>query len=234
MENAVSDLHGCFDLFERALKKIDFSQNDTMYILGDVLDRGEEPIKLLLHIMDDPYSFKMINGNHELNFLENCKYAFSDETLIDDMLKYDNYLSNGGAITLKQFKKCNEKTQEKIVNYLKKQGLYFEIPKRSIVMTHGGISNFSVDKKLEDYSERDLTLHRYKSGECFFPNKILICGHTPTLKPDKTSAEIFVASNNEFGDFYKIDCGCVYPDHGGRLAVLRLDDMEKIYIDKGM
>lgn len=233
MEYAISDLHGCFDLLKNALNQINFSESDTMYILGDVLDRGEEPIELLLYIIDNPLSFKMINGNHELDFLKNYNYIFSEETLIDDVLKYDNYLSNGGAITLEQFKKCDDKTQEKIVSFIEKQGLYFEIPKRSIVMAHGGISKFSEDKKMDDYSERELTMHRYKNGEHFFKDKILVCGHTPTLKSDRSPAEIFVAKNNGFGDFYNIDCGCAYPDCGGRLAVLRLEDMEKIYVDKG-
>ena len=34
----MSDLHGCYDKYERMLKKISFSKDDILYILGDVVD----------------------------------------------------------------------------------------------------------------------------------------------------------------------------------------------------
>ena len=37
---AVSDLHGCYDKYRNMLEKIHFSETDTLYILGDVVDRG--------------------------------------------------------------------------------------------------------------------------------------------------------------------------------------------------
>lgn len=40
-----SDLHGCYDEFESLLKAIDLTENDQLYILGDVLDRPTLPVK---------------------------------------------------------------------------------------------------------------------------------------------------------------------------------------------
>ena len=45
---AVSDIHGCYDKFLGLLDLIKFSDHDTMYILGDMVDRGKDGIKLLL------------------------------------------------------------------------------------------------------------------------------------------------------------------------------------------
>ena len=36
----VSDIHGEDDRFHAMLQKINFSKEDTLYILGDVVDRG--------------------------------------------------------------------------------------------------------------------------------------------------------------------------------------------------
>ena len=44
---AMSDLHGCYEKYIKMLDKINFSDSDTLYILGDVVDRGDGGIKLL-------------------------------------------------------------------------------------------------------------------------------------------------------------------------------------------
>lgn len=43
----MSDLHGCFEEYKRMLEKIDFKESDTLYILGDIVDRGSQSIQIL-------------------------------------------------------------------------------------------------------------------------------------------------------------------------------------------
>ena len=50
----MSDLHGEADLFHAMLRKISFSEQDKLIILGDVIDRGPMGISLLTEIMDTP------------------------------------------------------------------------------------------------------------------------------------------------------------------------------------
>ena len=50
----ISDIHGNYDLFMELLKKIKFSGKDTLYVLGDVVDRGPHPIKVLHKLMEMP------------------------------------------------------------------------------------------------------------------------------------------------------------------------------------
>lgn len=45
---AVSDIHGCYNKYQKLLKKINFGSNDTLYILGDVINRGSDGFKILL------------------------------------------------------------------------------------------------------------------------------------------------------------------------------------------
>ena len=43
----LSDLHGQYDKFMDMLKLTKFNDNDKMYILGDIFDRGPDPLKIL-------------------------------------------------------------------------------------------------------------------------------------------------------------------------------------------
>lgn len=40
----MSDLHGCYRQYMAMLEKIGFSDEDTLYILGDTVDRGPSGI----------------------------------------------------------------------------------------------------------------------------------------------------------------------------------------------
>ena len=51
MRYIIADIHGCYNEYINLLKKINFSDNDILYILGDVVDRGPEPIKILQDMM---------------------------------------------------------------------------------------------------------------------------------------------------------------------------------------
>ena len=65
MTYAISDIHGCFDKYRAMLAEIDFSPRDVLYVLGDVIDRGPEGIKILQDMMLRPNVFPLL-GNHEL------------------------------------------------------------------------------------------------------------------------------------------------------------------------
>ena len=64
MRYIIADIHGCYNEYINLLKKINFSDNDILYILGDVVDRGPEPIKILQDMMKRSNVFLII-GNHE-------------------------------------------------------------------------------------------------------------------------------------------------------------------------
>ena len=50
MHWAVSDVHGCYEQYRKLLEKIHFSPSDTLYFLGDAVDRGPEPMKVVLDL----------------------------------------------------------------------------------------------------------------------------------------------------------------------------------------
>ena len=50
MTYVMSDLHGEYQKYLQMLELISPGNEDVIYILGDIVDRGEEPINLLLDI----------------------------------------------------------------------------------------------------------------------------------------------------------------------------------------
>ena len=77
MKYCCSDLHGCFNEFIKLLKKINFSGNDTMYVLGDNIDRGHQSIELLKYIFEHDNIVSLI-GNHEEFLLDYIDKGFND------------------------------------------------------------------------------------------------------------------------------------------------------------
>ena len=47
-----SDIHGMYDLYCRMLETVQFSDGDHLYILGDMIDRGPDGIKILQDVID--------------------------------------------------------------------------------------------------------------------------------------------------------------------------------------
>ena len=61
----ISDLHGQIVLLQLLLERIGFTENDELYILGDIMDRGPNSIDIYYFVkaMDNIH---MIKGNHEI------------------------------------------------------------------------------------------------------------------------------------------------------------------------
>ena len=65
----ISDLHCHFDLLIKLLETISFSENDILYIIGDICDRGPDSLKILFYIQDHN-NIILIKGNHEYMWQE--------------------------------------------------------------------------------------------------------------------------------------------------------------------
>ena len=71
----ISDIHGQYKSFIKMLDLIRFSKDDTLYVLGDVIDRGPDGIKILQHLMKMKNA-ELFMGNHELLMLDALKNEF--------------------------------------------------------------------------------------------------------------------------------------------------------------
>ena len=68
MDYCVSDIHGHYDLFCRLLDKVKFCGGDKLYVLGDIIDKGADSVRLARLLFAMPNAV-CIAGNHEYDFL---------------------------------------------------------------------------------------------------------------------------------------------------------------------
>lgn len=64
MTYVLSDIHGNLQRFKSIMAQINLQADDTLYVLGDVIDRYAGGIKILRQIMRMPNA-EMLIGNHE-------------------------------------------------------------------------------------------------------------------------------------------------------------------------
>ena len=222
-----SDLHGCYDEFESLLKAIDLTENDQLYILGDVLDRGPRPLDILFKMMSYPNMVGLL-GNHEytamtmFELLANKKImAFSHA----EMEIFELWLDDGGRSTIAQWLDLTEEKQIALLTYLKSWPTYreIEVNHRQFILVHAGLGHFDPQRPLSSYSIPELLFERTDYQRVYFPTRFLVTGHTPTQTLNPNFKPVIFKENRHFA----IDCGVVF---GGRLACLCLDDLHEYYI----
>lgn len=230
----ISDIHGNYNAYMDMLKKIQFDDDDILYILGDILDRGPNPIQVILDVMKRP-NVKVLAGNHCVMALECLSFLLKEitqESLADldrEMFgKLLNWRQNGASTTIKEFLKYDRSIQQEILTFISELDVYdeIEVAGKIFILVHAGLGNFSPEKQLWEYELNELVWDRPDYEKMYFSDKYVISGHTPTL---------VIKSNPKPGYIYQanhhivIDCGSSFP--GGRLACLRLDDMKEFYVE---
>jgi len=226
----MSDIHGNYKKYRQAIEQIGLGDDDTLYVLGDVVDRGEGSCRILLD-MSCNYNIVPLLGNHEfmaMSILSKLNEEITEDTLegfdqefITGML---SWLANGGDRTLNEFKKLSPEDRQAVLEYLEEFGLYEEVMVngRDFILVHAGLDNFSKDRSLDDYRLDELIWAKTDYGRVYYEDKTLITGHTPVQLISDGKTDRIIKMNNHIA----IDCGCSY---GGRLAVLCLDTMEEMY-----
>ncbi|MBO5454815.1 MAG: metallophosphoesterase [Clostridia bacterium] len=228
----MSDLHGCFDKYQAMLEKIRFGKDDLMYILGDIVDRGEDGIKILLDMIKRP-NIVPILGNHEYmayTVLEKMNVEITQDNYDNhldtvSLRNYDNWMFNGGETTLNGFLSLNKASRKRILEYFEEFSLYeeLEVNNNSFVLVHGGLVNFDENKPLSEYELYDLVWGRCDYARTYFKDKYLITGHTPTALIDEKCRGKIYKENNHIA----IDCGVVF---NIALGCICLDTMEEFYV----
>lgn len=226
----MSDIHGEYEKFLSLLNVINFTDDDILYILGDVLDRGPEPIKLLKDLSFRSNVFCLL-GNHEMmaiDVLETLLVEIKEENCDSHIntlaiRKLLEYQSNGGDVTLKQFKELPYEERFDLLDYLKEFELYdiVDVAGKTFILSHTG--NIDLSKNIEEHTAEELTFIRAENNPQSYneSDTFILGGHTPTLAITG-KAQIF-----KEGNYINLDCGATF---GGKLACLCLDDFEEFYV----
>lgn len=76
MNYIVSDIHGEYGLFCRLMDKVGFSGGDRLFVLGDILGKGADELRLARLIFSMPEA-TVIAGNHEYDFIKHYRALVS-------------------------------------------------------------------------------------------------------------------------------------------------------------
>ena len=177
----ISDIHGEYERFMELLEEIELKDTDTLYVLGDVLDRGEHPIKVILKLMEMPNAFCIV-GNHEVMALECLRFLCQEITdlaieevdaeLLDNLVLWKY---NGGDATIREFRALDSEMREEVLNFLEDFSLYEELQWRKTVSAGAWrLGGFTPEKRIEEYSLHDLVWARPDYQKEYFADTNLV------------------------------------------------------------
>lgn len=213
---AISNIHGNNFGFQKILKKAKFTKQDTLVILGDVVDFGNDSKSVFDTIfLLKEHGFKVIciRGDHEQMVLD----------ALNDNLLLEKWLRNGGKETLGSFN-CSEISliPQKYIDFIKSfQNFYLT---ENCYFVHGGIDMTQDNPLRHTQSLLSLSNWQEKYIEGWLNGSLVIHGHTPQNQKEIT---------NQFNlgfDVIGIDNGNqVEKIEGfGQLCILNVD--EKLFI----
>ncbi len=226
---AMSDLHGCYDLYMKMLEEIKLSSSDTLYLLGDYVDRGDDGFEIILDVARRKNVVALM-GNHDF-------YAYS---VLSEMIDnpdakekpyirsiYNTWMYNGGLTTYDHFWMLNEMKRRHVLSVMESFVNYADVTvgERRFTMVHGGIANYDPALPMDYYSVKELACFRedYTKPKFNEPGRFLVTGHTPTVYIDSYSRGRIYRKQ----DHIAIDCGAVF-ELG--LGCICLDTLEEFYV----
>lgn len=245
MHYVISDVHGDWKRYKKMLDKILFTEEDALYVLGDVVDRGDDGVKILFDMMNRPNVIPLL-GNHEFMMVYCSKYLLFQELTeqFTNELEQDleliqslvEWMDVGGSATITEMKQLSKEERKDVLEYLEDFLLWEEITVegKKFVLVHAGLDNFLSEKSLDSYHLKELIFESPRYDEKYFDDKYLVTGHLPTRvirnsynnlfneEKDKSKDSIIIMNNH-----IAIDCACGYD---GRLGCLCLETFEEFYV----
>ena len=226
----VSDLHGSNKKFQRLLKEINFTDRDMMYVLGDIVDYGEDSIGLLCDL-SMRFNIIPIVGDHDYRAVRLLKALNSmltdgvrpDADTVSEMARW---MEDGGDKVMEDFKALDADLREGVLEYLEDMSLYeeVEVGKRKYLLVHAGIADFDPNTSLEDYMPEDFISEPIDRERELIDGVTVIAGHVPTYTIDGADkGQIYYGEGSII-----IDCGAAF---GEPLACLCLDNGKEYYIN---
>ena len=158
---AIGDVQGCYDDLQRLLDKIAFdSSSDTLWLVGDLVNRGPKSLQVLRFVKGLGKAAKTVLGNHDLHLLAisqgNPKHKDKSHTL--------------DAV-------FDASDRDELIDWLRHRPVMHHDPKLNFSMLHGGLPpQWDIPTALEHAQELESVLR----GPGFHD----FCEHMYGNKPD--------------------------------------------------
>ena len=210
----ISDIHGNLPFFQNLLKQVNFSTDDVLILLGDMLEKGNESLALLRYIMDLEKSHTVypVCGNCDglvLRFFEDNNWdsgffsaylpAHPESTLrqLADDMGFSNWSD------LPAFRFALRERYPDIWNWLKNLPTILETD--HYVFVHGGVPSLEHMEELDSW--KCMKNDNFLNLGFSFP-KYVVVGHTPVTLYDPyiPSAAPIIDQTNKI---ISIDGACV-------------------------
>lgn len=244
---ACSDLHGNYEVAKKIFDYL--KEDDTLYFLGDAIDRGDRGIEILQTLFTRPNTYCIL-GNHEEMMLEACAEGYFGEAT-------QLWFMNGGGTTAKQFNKLSIEEKKFILSGIGKmpeQMEYASPAGHKVILEHAGYSPFYLaPRKHSPLWDRKHIMDPWcdKGKEEEAKNVYIVHGHTPVqyfrfeyqyadkepLTDYEKEHKSTWSNNTDFKPTVIHYCGnnkinidmCTIASHRG--VLLDLDTFEEIYFD---
>lgn len=217
---AIGDIHGCSKTFRKMVEEVVcLTPEDTLYLLGDYIDRGPDSrgvLDYLMHLSQSGFDIQPLRGNHEEMLLN---------SIADPVIRRIWYL-NGGWDTIREF--GVDSPAEIPQHYLE-----FIDHLRNIhitedyVLVHAGL-DFSTCNPLQDTSPHYMLWSRdYRVDSDKIGSRTLVTGHT--VKP---LSDIRKSLST---DHIYLDNGCFSKAENSYGSLVALDmDNRKLLVQKNI
>lgn len=215
---AVGDIHGSFDLLDRALAYLEFNPEiDRLFSVGDLIDRGSNSVGCL-EFLSRPYVFA-VRGNHEENLLDLYVNGHPDERVLEAV---------SGRFGLQWLLSISKSLREEILEAFLSLPIAMEVEtsRGTVGFVHADVprgltwQEFRILLEIGDPSVKEASQwgrDRIRGDDISGVRGIgrVFVGHTPQWGGVK-----------KFGNVYAIDTGAVFGAKGqhteGRLSVTNL------------
>ena len=245
-----SDVHGHRATLERMLMRVSPSDYDRIICLGDMIDRGPDPVGVLQLVRALPGAVALM-GNHEdlmLSCIDNR----------DDPLASMNWAINGGASTSDGLEALDVDEANDLLNWVAElpRSAFVRVGEQLFLMAHAGVrldvpvpevwDEEGAQAYLLAQEPEDLTWIREefwgaeKGLAADGSGPIVIAGHTPTpylenmafsldRPPVSDDGLARMVRVGEERDRWDIDCGAAGGAGFGQVLMVRLEDGEEFY-----
>ncbi len=232
---AVSDIHGCRSEFEKLLASVSFSDFDELWVLGDAVDRGPDPIGVLRLLMHSP-NMHFIFGNHDSMFYRYLPDLIREirhpgSLMMDDGL-FNWVHVNGGLTTMDQFLSLQLPECYDIYEYLSRKTYYRDIQAGAnrFMLCHAGMSDHCYrGVQIAEVPLDELLWAHIGLDDNPYADRYLVTGHMPTFVYGAEYDGRII--RREASRSLHIDCGCVF---GRTLGMIRLNDLQEFYVPSSL
>ncbi len=226
MHYVLSDIHGESAAFDGVLAMIDLKAEDRLYIIGDVVDRGPDGIALLRRIRSMPNTTLLL-GNHEYMMIDALTHPGDGWALMQ-------WWRNGCEETYRRFNALDSGERQAVLDYVASLPVQTEVRvgERIFCLVHAAPVALYAPGRWRDETEFAVWHRMGLKRPAQLAGRTFVIGHTPTAYWQRADwPKMRIAHGDGVID---LDCGCVFPDSGGQLGCLRLEDMTEFYSAEGV